>query len=126
MPVPLPRGVVVLIKDVSGPENPAEVPPVRIGVQVVLGHKVLNPRGPHKVIGIAKVDFLDGDPVPRQGVAIIRDPLGDPVVPGDDFHVPDFIAVGKDDPITFSGTILSNLLAEVFNPVACRVNKGEG
>ena len=63
---------------------------------------------PHKVVRIIKVDFFDCDLVGCNGIAVIGNPNGNPVMPGCDFHIPDFIAVVKLNPVSFSGTVLGN------------------
>lgn len=126
VPVPLTGSVVVLVEEVSGTENMAEIPAVLVRVQVVLFDELLNSLRPHKVVRVAKVDLLDGNPVSGDGVGIIWNPLGNPVVPGDDFHVPNIVFVTEDDPISLSRTVLFDQTAQVANPFFSTVDEGKG
>ena len=123
---PLPRRVVVLVEDVSRPEDVAEVPAMLVRVEVVIFDKLPDSFGPHEVIGVVEVNLLDGDPVPGDRVGVVRDPLGNPVVTGDDFHVPDIVLVGEDDPVPFGGTVLLDQPAEVTNPILGTVDERQG
>ena len=68
---------------------------------------------------------MDRHPVAGYGVGVIGNSLGNPVVAGDNFHVPDVVFVGEDHPVTFRGAVLSDEVPQVGNPFLGRLNEGQ-
>src|SRR5699024_12425601 len=93
MTVPLAWRVVVLIKNISSPKDMAEVPTIFIRVEVVFLNEFFDAVRPHKVIRVIKVNLLDCYSISSYGIRVIGDPLSNPVVTSDDFHIPHIIFV---------------------------------
>ena len=104
-------------------ENVAEIPAFFIGVEVMGFDKLLNAFTPSKIVGVVKIDLLNRNLIGRNRIRIIRDTLGNPVMAGDDFHVPNAIFVGKEHRVTSWRTILFDELAKVFNAMTSRFNE---
>ena len=118
MTVPNPRRVIVAIFFIHRAENVAEVPTFFVGIEMMVFNKFLNAFAPGKIVGVFEVNLLNGNLIGRNGISVVRDTLSDPVMAGDDFHVPDTVFVREQDRITCGRTVLFDQLAEVFNAMA--------
>lgn len=92
----------------------------------MLSHEVLDAVTPDEVIRVGEVDLLNGDLVGGDGVGVIRDALGDPVVTGDDFHVPNVVFVREKHGIAGRRAVLFDQLAQILNGVAGAFNERQG
>ncbi len=93
--IPLTTSVVVTILFSISSKNVAEIPTFMVRIQVVFFNEFLNSFTPHKVIWIIKVNLLNSNTVTSCCITIIGNTLSNPVVSRDNFHIPYFIFVTK-------------------------------
>src|SRR5699024_6840719 len=108
MTIPLTWCVVMLVEYVSSPKDMAEVPTIFIRVEVVFLNEFLDAVRPHKVIRVIKVNLLDCYSISSYGIRVIGDPLSNPVVTSDDFHIPYIFFVAEYNTVSFSRSVFGD------------------
>src|SRR5699024_632471 len=108
MTVPLAWRVVVLIKNISSTKDMAEDPTIVIRVEVVFLNEFLDAVRPHKVIRVIKVNLLKCYSISSYGITVIGNPLSNPVVTSDDFHIPYIFFVAEYNTVSFSRTVFGD------------------
>ena len=119
--VPGPRIIITRILDRRAAKDVAEVVFVMIRIKVMLFDQFLKTRRRQRVIRI-KIKFVNVRSVWSNDVCIIRNSDGCPLMTAVCFQIPDFILIGKSNPVHLIRSVFFKNRTQTQDAFFCRMN----